>query len=126
MVLFFFYVELYEFFVLGWPKSSFRVSHKMLWQNLNELLGQPSILCINPLSDISFVNITSRSVGFLSILLIISFAVQKLLFIYLFLAVLGLRCCARAFSSCIQRGLLFVEVRRLLTAVASFVEEHRL
>ena len=47
------------------------------------------------------------------------------LFIYLFLAVLGPRCCARAFSSCGERGLLFVAVRRLLTAVASLVPEHR-
>ena len=31
-------------------------------------------------------------------------------FIYLFLAVLGLHCCARAFSSCGERGLLFVAV----------------
>ena len=41
------------------------------------------------------------------------------LFIYLFLAALGLRNCARAFSSCSEWGLLFVEVRGLLTAVAS-------
>ena len=41
-------------------------------------------------------------------------------FIYLlFLAVLGLRCCARAFSSCGERGLLFVAVHGLLIAVAS-------
>ena len=46
--------------------------------------------------------------------------------IYLFLAALGLRCCARAFSSCGERGLLFVVVRRLLIAVASLVAEHRL
>ena len=39
--------------------------------------------------------------------------------IYLFLAALGLRCCARAFSSCRERGLLFVAVRGLLIAVAS-------
>ena len=30
---------------------------------------------------------------------------------FLFLAVLGLRCCVRAFSSCGERGLLFVVVR---------------
>ena len=48
------------------------------------------------------------------------------LFIYLVLAVLGLHCCAWAFSSCGKRGLLFVVVRRLLTAVASLVAEHRL
>ena len=47
-------------------------------------------------------------------------------FIYLFLAVLGLRCCARAFSSCGEQGLLFVVVRRLLIAVASLVAEHGL
>ena len=38
---------------------------------------------------------------------------------YLFLAVLGLRCCTRAFSSCGKRGLLFVVVRGFLIAVAS-------
>ena len=47
-------------------------------------------------------------------------------FIYIFLAVLGLRCCVRAFSSCGERGLLFVAVRRLLIAVASLVVEHGL
>ena len=30
-------------------------------------------------------------------------------FIYLFLAALGLRCCARAFSSCDERGLLLLQ-----------------
>ena len=47
-------------------------------------------------------------------------------FIYLFLAALGLRCCARAFSSCSEQGLLFVVVRRPLIVVASLVAEHRL
>ena len=47
------------------------------------------------------------------------------LFIY-FLAALGLRCCTRAFSSCSERGLLFVAVRGLLIAVASLVAEHGL
>ena len=49
-----------------------------------------------------------------------------ILFIYLFLAALGLHCWARAFSSCGERGLLFLAARRLLTAVASLVAEHRL
>ena len=48
------------------------------------------------------------------------------LFIYLVLAVLGLHCCARAFSSCCERGLLFVAVHRLLIAMASLVAEHGL
>ena len=49
------------------------------------------------------------------------------LFIYLFiLAVLGLRFCARAFSSCGERGPLFIAVRGPLTVAASLVVEHRL
>ena len=46
--------------------------------------------------------------------------------IYLFLAVLGLRFCARAFSSCGKRGPLFIAVRRPLSVAASLVAEHRL
>ena len=45
---------------------------------------------------------------------------------YLFLAALCLHCCMWAFSSCGERGLLFVVVRGLLIAVASLVVEHRL
>ena len=45
---------------------------------------------------------------------------------YLFLAALGLHCCAQAFSSRGEWGLLFVVVRGLLIVVASFVAEYRL
>ena len=45
--------------------------------------------------------------------------------IYLFLAALGLHCCAWAFSSCGEQGLLFAVVCRLPIAVASLVVEHR-
>ena len=48
------------------------------------------------------------------------------LFICLFLAVLGLRFCARAFSSCGKRGPVFIAVRGPLIIVASLVAEHRL
>ena len=48
------------------------------------------------------------------------------LFIYLFLAVLGLRFCATAFSSCGKRGPLFIVVHGPLTIAASLVAEHRL
>ena len=51
---------------------------------------------------------------------------NKFIFIYLFLAALGLCCCARAFPSCGEQGLLFVAVRGLLIAVASLVAEHGL
>ena len=47
-------------------------------------------------------------------------------FIYLFLAVLGLHFCARAFSSCSERGPLFIAVRGPLTVAASLVVEHKL
>ena len=46
--------------------------------------------------------------------------------LFIFLAVLGLHCCVRAFSSCGQRGLLFIAVCGLLTAVASLLTEHGL
>ena len=48
------------------------------------------------------------------------------LFIYLFMAVLGLRFCARAFSSCCKWGPLFIAVRGPLIIAACFVAEHRL
>ena len=47
-------------------------------------------------------------------------------FFYLYLAVLGLRFCARAFSSCGKLGPLFIAVRRPLTIAASLVAENRL
>ena len=42
------------------------------------------------------------------------------------MAVLGLRFCARAFSSCGERGSLFIAVRGPLTIAVSLVAEHRL
>ena len=42
------------------------------------------------------------------------------------MAVLGLRFCARALSSCGKRGPLFIAVRGPLTIAASLVAEHRL
>ena len=62
-------------------------------------------------------------------MLLVLYICGFLKFIYLinlFLAALGLRCCVRAFSSCGERGLLFVEVHGLLIAVASLVAEHGL
>ena len=42
------------------------------------------------------------------------------------MAVLGLRFCVRAFSSCGERGPLFIAVHGPLTTAASLVVEHRL
>ena len=38
---------------------------------------------------------------------------------------LGLCCCAWAFSSCSKQGLLFIVMHRLLNVMAFFVAEHR-
>ena len=47
-------------------------------------------------------------------------------FLYLFMTVLSLRFCARAFSSCGEWGPLFIAVRGPLTVTTSLVAEHRL
>ena len=47
-------------------------------------------------------------------------------FLFIFMAVLGLCFCARAFSSCGKRGPLFIAVCRPLTVTASLLVEHRL
>ena len=62
------------------------------------------------------------------------FFFKKFTFFYLFMTVLSLRFCARAFSSCGDRGLIFIAVCGLffiavcglLIAVASLVAEHGL
>ena len=56
----------------------------------------------------------------------ILFLIIIYLFILLFLAVLGLRFCARSFSSCGKWGPLFIAVCGPLTIAASVVAEHRL
>ena len=50
----------------------------------------------------------------------------NLLYLFLFLAALGLCCCTRAFSGFGKWGLLFVVVHGLLIVVASLVVEHGL
>ena len=55
----------------------------------------------------------------------LSFFFDKFLKDYLFLAELGLHCCMDFFSSCDERGLLFVVVHGLIL-VASPVAEHGL
>ena len=55
----------------------------------------------------------------------ICYFLELILCIY-FLAALGLHYCARAFSSCDERGLFFIVVRGLLIAVASLIAEHGL
>ena len=71
------------------------------------------------------VNPTDHQKNWL-IVSVTSFFFKLYLFIYLFLAVLGLRFCARAFSSCGKWRPLFIGVRGPLTIAASPVAEHRL
>lgn len=54
------------------------------------------------------------------------FYVVFYLFLSVFVTAPGLPCCARVFSSCGERGLLFVVVWGFLIAVASLILEHRL
>ena len=62
----------------------------------------------------------------MTIIVVESFFFSINLFYLFFLAALDLCCCEWAFSSCGERGLLFLVVRRLLIAVASPVAEHRI
>ena len=77
------------------------------------LISSLKILDINPLSDTSFANIFSHPVGFLLVLLIVSFAVQKLFilmqpqwFIFAFISL--------AFGDVLSKKLLWLRSRRLL------------
>ena len=80
------------------------------------------ILDINLLLVICISNVFFQYAAFLLTLFL-----KNLLFIYyLFLAVLGLRFCARAFSSRGKQGPLFIAMHGPLTITASPVAEHRL
>ena len=68
-----------------------------------------------------------NTINSFSLLLNVGFFKNYLfIYLFLFLAVLGLRFCARAFSSCGKWGPLFIAVRGPLTIAASLVAEHRL
>ena len=82
-----------------------------------------------PLSKFTNPNIPQECITQLPLLKyvvdILSFRYEFSKFI-LFLAVLGLRCCARALSSCGEQGLLPICGTGLLIAMASLVVAHRL
>ena len=68
----------------------------------------------------------SKFAGILSAAFKSSSFFLEFLFIYSFSAVLSLCCCAWAFSSFSEWGLLFDVVHEPLIVVASLAEEHRL
>ena len=73
------------------------------------------------------LKIKDTSASHILLFFFLNFLTTLLNFIYLFIfAVLGLRFCARAFSSCGKRGPLFIAVRGPLTIAASLAAEHRL
>ena len=53
-----------------------------------------------------------------SLFFVFLFFLNLFILFILLLAALGLRCCAQAFPSCSEQGLLFIAVHRLLIAVA--------
>ena len=66
------------------------------------------IYVISPNVTLGYTELTGFSLfSFRSLYFFFFFFLMKKLFIYVFLAALGLRCCARAFSSCGEQGLLF-------------------
>ena len=99
--------------LLGW----FRRNFCHLLNSLGNLLTQNCeyLNCINIFFILFFICLCGNDN--------ISFFFFKF---YLFMAVLGLRFRARAFSSCGERGPLFIAVRGPLTIAASLVAEHRL
>ena len=67
-----------------------------------------------------------KNTGHLELLFFFFKVKCQFLYLYLFLAVLGLHFCARAFSSCGERGPLFIAVRGPLTVAACPIAEHKL
>ena len=82
-------------------------------QQKNQLTSSNKFLTCRSLSSHGFVTLRCQMISFF-----LSF--------FFFLAALGLCCCAWAFSSCGEPGLLFLAVHRLLPVVASLVAEHGL
>ena len=83
-------------------------------------------LLLSHLVDLALVYSVSPTTLILFYLFIYLFVFKINLLINLFLAVLGLRFCARAFSSRGEWGPLFIAVHGPLTVAASLVAEHRL
>ena len=81
------------------------------------------LLHFQPLTSVSNAGKRDQDKGFLLMMHCLFFFS---LFIYLFMAVLGPRLCARAFSSCGKWGPLFIAVCGPLIIMASLVAEHRL
>ena len=100
-----------------WQKEKASSNSKMIKDNL-----QPYFICV---CSLVLQRLTCYFLSFF-FLMFMFFIFIYLFLLFYFLAALGLCCCARAFSSCSERGLLFVVVCGLLIAVASLVAKHGL
>ena len=107
-----------------WPQAPFRSSLWSLFSSLGQFIVPLSVLQRHTTYNLPIVLIIPHCIFFLCYYF--CFLNLIYLFVYLFMAVLGLRFCARAFSSCGKRGPLFIAVRGPLTVAASLVAEHRL
>ena len=108
----------------GWGSSM--AVPKMLFsgkalRNSRDWLGNRKRVGIKEMQDNALLPQSSAPRGFWFF-----FLINLFIYLFLFLPALGLRCRARAFSSCSEQGLLFIAVRGLLIAVASLVAEHGL
>ena len=85
------------------------------------------IVIFNGLESFSYnsISLLGYMHSYLFVCLFFNYLFIYILFIF-FLAVLGLRFCARASSSCGERGPLFIAVCWPLTVAASLVVEHKL
>ena len=91
-----------------------------IYHHISSILRLPPTLPIPPLQ------VVTKHQADLPVLcgcfpLVIYFTFGSIYKFGVFFVALGLRCCARAFSSCSEQGLLFVAVRGLLIAVASLL-----
>ena len=99
-------------------------------EHLGSVIAERGLSCLrgmsSPTRDRTRVPCIGRRIFFFfrGVPLLLFFIIY--LFIHLFLVVLGLRFCARAFSSCGKQGPPFIAVRGPLTIVASLVAEHKL
>ena len=134
-------VEVWNHFFLGWNQgvrkamlppealgeNSILASFRVWWFQHSLTCGHTILVCLRDHSASSW----SMCVTFPVPLSIFIFILKKL-FIYLLYFILSyfwlhwVFVAAQAFSSCGERGLLFIAVRGLLIVVASLVAEHGL
>ena len=106
---------------------NWRVKIRLFISYFHFLFHYILLVFIEQLTQLSVINWAMLNMIFYLFIYFYLFIFNKFIyFIYLLLAVLGLRFCARAFSGCGERGPLFIAVRGPLTIAASLVAEHGL